>query len=422
VGWQPRKGSKAESKKVACKDKLTIARVPYAHDRATSGVAVKVKLPDGRDLVEHEVVVEDLFIVALGDSFASGESNPDRPVQFSADREMVYDPAILRASLTPGEGAPAPSYGLASNDDQVNPKVLPRRMMDDETAERSYSLASLEFREAFEKAGARWLSRDCHRSQYGYPFRVSIELALENRHRSVTLASLTCSGSEVTAGLFLDLDPREGADELPGGKVRAQLDQLSDLLCRGPRSRQLRCRCSRMAARRSRRNGSPRPGAHRNCASARSTSCDVDRQQRRGLRRARGLCDDGKRCRLCADRGRGRTFYPVQSAGLACLYERSGPAHEGAQGCVPGWLWGRAGTRVPVVLRADPVRRERCALRRPADARHGRASRPAAQQAAAARDRRLSARFSRPARMHRRQQKGGCPANLATAPAPVSRW
>jgi hypothetical protein len=237
--WQPHKaGGKAESKKVACKDKLTIARVPYALDRAHSGVAVKVKLPDGREFADPEVVVEDLFIVALGDSFASGESNPDRPVQFSADREMLYDPAMLRASLTPGEGAaaPAPAYGLASNDDQVNPKVLPRRMMEDETGERSYSLSSLEFREAFEKAGARWLSRDCHRSQYGYPFRVSIELALENRHRSVTLASLTCSGSEVTAGLFLDMDPREGADELPGGKVRAQLDQLSDLLCRGPRS------------------------------------------------------------------------------------------------------------------------------------------------------------------------------------------
>jgi hypothetical protein len=65
---------------------------------------------------------------------------------------------------------------------------------------------------------------------------VAIELALEDRHRAVTLASFTCSGAEVTQGLFLDMDPREGADEIPGGKVRAQLDQLSDLLCRGPRS------------------------------------------------------------------------------------------------------------------------------------------------------------------------------------------
>jgi len=238
--WQPRKaGGKAETKKIACKDKLTIARVPYALERANSGVSVTVKLPDGRELAEQEVAVEDLFIVALGDSFASGESNPDKPVQFSAEREMLYDPTIMR-----GEGvasrAPAkdvqPSFGLASGDDQYDPKVLPRRFMDDEAAERFNKLSSPEFQAAFDKAAARWLSRDCHRSQYGYPFRVAIELALENRHRSVTLASFTCSGAEVTQGLFLEMDPREGASEIPGGKVRAQLDQLSDLLCRGARS------------------------------------------------------------------------------------------------------------------------------------------------------------------------------------------
>src|SRR5262249_59335165 len=61
-------------------------------------------------------------------------------------------------------------------------------------------------------------------------------LALENRHRAVTLASFTCSGAEVTEGLFLDMAAREGASEIPGGRVRAQLDQLSDLICRGPRS------------------------------------------------------------------------------------------------------------------------------------------------------------------------------------------
>jgi hypothetical protein len=246
--WQPRKAggkpesNKTETKKLACKDKLTIARVPYAQDRANSGVSVAVKLPDGRELAERDVVVEDLFIVALGDSFASGESNPDKPVQFSPSREMVYDPTLLReqvAARTPAKSAAPsamPGYGLASGDDQYNPKVLPRRLMDDEVAERFHRLASPEFVAAFDKAAARWLSRDCHRSQYGYPFRVAIELALENRHRSVTLASLTCSGATVVEGLLLDMEPREGASEIPGGKVRAQLDQLSELLCRGARS------------------------------------------------------------------------------------------------------------------------------------------------------------------------------------------
>jgi hypothetical protein len=233
--WQPRRaGGKAESKRLPCTGKLTIARVPYSLDRSSSGVAVTVKLPDGRELAEREVVVEDLFIVALGDSFASGESNPDRPVTFSAVREMVYDPTLVREDHLAARAPTTPQqqgFGLASAPDQFNPKVLPRRFMDDEAAGRFHKLSSPEFAAAFEKASARWLSRDCHRSQYGYPFRVAIQLALENRHRSVTLASFTCSGAEVAEGLFGELDPREGSD-----KVRPQLDQLSELLCRGNRS------------------------------------------------------------------------------------------------------------------------------------------------------------------------------------------
>src|SRR5262249_5106754 len=97
-------------------------------------------------------------------------------------------------------------------------------------------LGSPEFLAAFEKASARWLSRDCHRSQYGYPFRVAIELALENRHRAVTLASFTCSGAEVTEGLFLDMAAREGASEVAGGRVRPQLDQFGAATCGGPAS------------------------------------------------------------------------------------------------------------------------------------------------------------------------------------------
>jgi hypothetical protein len=240
--WQPRRaGGKLEGKKLACKDKLTIARVPFSLDRASSGVSVTVKLPDGRELAEREVVVEDLFIVAFGDSFASGESNPDRPVQLSADRQMVYDPKLLRdevAAKEPDKKAPAlgsttPGFGLASADEQYDPKVLPRRYMEDEAAERFYKLNSPEFQAAFEKASARWLSRDCHRSQYGYPFRVGIELALENRHRAVTLASFTCSGAEIVHGLFGEMDAREGFTDPVNAKVRAQFDQLSDLICRG---------------------------------------------------------------------------------------------------------------------------------------------------------------------------------------------
>ena len=228
--WRPRAtGGKSETRKLACKQKLTIARVPYSTDRSKSGVAVTVKLPNGSELSDPEVVVEDVFIVALGDSFASGESNPDRPVTFSAVRETLYDPAVEREEVASRQQKKEPVYSVAAADPAVNPKVLPRRLLADEEKSLYFKSGSREFRESFEQRSARWFSADCHRSQYGYPFRVGIQLALENRHRAVTLVSLACSGAEVGAGLFLEMPAREGTP----AKVRAQFDQLSELTCQG---------------------------------------------------------------------------------------------------------------------------------------------------------------------------------------------
>jgi hypothetical protein len=228
--WRPRAGGgKAETRKLACKDKLTIARVPYAQNRAASGVAVSVKLPDEREFSDGDVIVDDLLIVAFGDSFASGESNPDKPVSFSAAREMVYDPVNTRdevaARSTPKEQETR--FGIAAAND-FDPKALPKRRMEDEERERIYRPTSNEFLAAFAQRGAQWISPDCHRSQYGYPFRVGLGLALENRHRAVTLVSLACSGAEITNGLFLEMAAREGAQK----QVAAQFDQMTDLICR----------------------------------------------------------------------------------------------------------------------------------------------------------------------------------------------
>jgi hypothetical protein len=408
--WQPRKAggkpesNKTETKKLACKDKLTIARVPYAQDRANSGVSVAVKLPDGRELAERDVVVEDLFIVALGDSFASGESNPDKPVQFSPSREMVYDPTLLReqvAARTPAKSAAPsamPGYGLASGDDHYNPKVLPRRLMDDEVAERFHRLASPEFVAAFDKAAARWLSRDCHRSQYGYPFRVAIELALENRHRSVTLASLTCSGATVVEGLLLDMEPREGASEIPGGKVRAQLDQLSELLCRGARSHGATYALpvytygkTQISEQRIAKSWCP--------PQARKRAIDVvlmsigGNDVGFGALAAYALTEElGDLAPIAGLAGSSARFGPQVSRVYLDVLDHRMKAVKDAL---------HEGFGVPP---SDPIRRDRRAVRRAADARHGRASRSQARPAAAAGDRGLSQGLSRSARMHRRQQ------------------
>ncbi len=229
--WRARSGAgKVETRKLACKDKLTIARVPYSQNRAASGVSVSVRAPDGREFSEREVIVDDLLIVAFGDSFASGESNPDKPVTFSAAREMVYDPVNTRDEIATRSmrREPATGFGIAAAN-QFDPKALPKRRMEDEERERIYRPTSAEFLTAFTQRSAQWISADCHRSQYGYPFRVGLGLALENRHRSITLVSLACSGAEITHGLFLDMAAREGEQK----QVQGQFDQLSDLICRG---------------------------------------------------------------------------------------------------------------------------------------------------------------------------------------------
>ena len=235
--WTARKaGGKTENRTLPCAVTLVIPRVPFALDRSVSGVSVQVKLPDGRILAEPRLAVEDLFIVAMGDSFASGESNPDRPVTFSASRQMVYDPSLNREEEYSSRGlglkslVPAQPSLLPKGYDH---KVLPRRSLEDEQSGHYYPLTSSDFRNAFDKSRARWLSPDCHRSQYGYPFRVGLQLALENPHRSVTLVSLACTGAEVTEGLFLEKKAREGA---LNPVVLSQFDQLADLICNGPRT------------------------------------------------------------------------------------------------------------------------------------------------------------------------------------------
>ena len=233
--FQPRAG-KGESAKQPCKATYVIKRVPYSPDAKVSGGEVKVKLPDGREIAET-ISVQDVLVVAMGDSFMSGESNPDRPVTFSAAREMVYDPSMANdrdqlASRTIKDPAKAGAFGLASTDDQFDAKTLPRRRMEDEDKGLQFRPSSQEFLAAFNRGGAQWLSADCHRSQYGYPFRVGIQMTLENRHRAVTLLSVACSGAE-TLGFFLNHDARERTGEKGGAQVPPQLDQVADLLCRG---------------------------------------------------------------------------------------------------------------------------------------------------------------------------------------------
>src|SRR5262249_442040 len=150
-----------------------------------------------------------------------------RPVTFSNSREMVYDPVNAVDRMAGNQRTMNPEYNVAAAESGTNLKSLPKRLMEDEEKGTVFKLSSREFQQAFDRTGAQWLSPDCYRSEYGYPFRVSIGLALENRHRAVTFVSLACSGADIVEGLFTERDARE---QISGSnaqrKVVPQLDQL----------------------------------------------------------------------------------------------------------------------------------------------------------------------------------------------------
>jgi len=183
-------------------------RIPFEPDipEADRGVDVSVTLPDGTRLTQPSVWVRDHLIVGIGDSFSSGEGNPDSPVEidpFSHRRNLnisfVYDPA---------------SQALRSN--------------------KAYSLPV-----RAQNAPAGWLDRKCHRSAYSYHLRTALQVALADpKHSAVTFLGFACSGAEITEGLLL---PYAGVEEVEASYFRGgglqrrnmpQIDRVMIELCR----------------------------------------------------------------------------------------------------------------------------------------------------------------------------------------------
>ncbi|MGE0856684.1 MAG: hypothetical protein AB7L18_11410, partial [Hyphomicrobiaceae bacterium] len=125
----------------------------------------------GVEVARSRLVVKDLLIVGMGDSFASGEGNPDIPVRFSRERAATYGNPKKEASAA---GLPA--------------RIGSWRNIGDD---------------AFISENARWVDQACHRSLYSQQLRAALQLAIEAPQRAVTFVGLACSGAEITDGLFL---------------------------------------------------------------------------------------------------------------------------------------------------------------------------------------------------------------------------
>jgi hypothetical protein len=167
------------------------------------GAWVQVEI-GGLQVAEVSAKVTDLFIVGMGDSFASGEGNPDVPVRFSPDRTA--------------------EYGVDSNKAPL--RGYPARVGDWKTiGERS-----------FIEENARWLDQACHRSLYSHQLRAALQLSVEDPHRAVTFVGVACSGAETVFGLFLRY---RGHEWVPNPPELSQISAVADAQCANQGARPL---------------------------------------------------------------------------------------------------------------------------------------------------------------------------------------
>jgi hypothetical protein len=98
-----------------------------------------------------DIAPKDQLIMGFGDSFTSGEGNPEMTAVFT---DQAWS-------------------GLG----------VPKRSADPSTR-------------------AQWTDRWCHRSVYSWQVRTALDVALRSPHRSVTLLPYGCSGAEIFSGLL----------------------------------------------------------------------------------------------------------------------------------------------------------------------------------------------------------------------------
>src|SRR5207247_8812404 len=162
--------------------------------------------PETPQRIATEIMVRDFFIAGLGDSIASGEGNPDRPIALS-DEGFCF-----RSYLgTAGAQYYRPSRaGYKGGRACEAPDTL----------------------QVWQRQSAIWLNWACHRSLYSYQTRTALALAVQYQHIAVTYLPLACTGAAVADGLFGSQRARECPPTKSGGScagtVNGQIAELRD--------------------------------------------------------------------------------------------------------------------------------------------------------------------------------------------------
>ena len=173
--WTFDDGDGPRQSSVDCGEPVNL-RVRYGRPTAAS-----VEVSSGGDTPQRattEIAVRDILIAGLGDSFASGEGNPDRPVAL-ADEGFCF-----RSYL----GGPTAQY------------FRPSRAGFNGT--RACENSGSDALNGWQRRSAQWSNQACHRSLYSYQTRAALALAVQHPHIAVTFLPLACTGATVTEGLL----------------------------------------------------------------------------------------------------------------------------------------------------------------------------------------------------------------------------
>ncbi len=127
-------------------DETVKAYLPYPE-----GAPISVNV-EGERPISIDAKVKDILILGLGDSFASGEGNPDIPVELDeSHRSQNLYPARVNGDVS---------------------------------------------------GSAVWLDQLCHRSLYSHQLRAALQIGIENPHGAVTFMGYSCSGAAIEKGIL----------------------------------------------------------------------------------------------------------------------------------------------------------------------------------------------------------------------------
>jgi hypothetical protein len=165
------------------------ARVVISVPRTTEPQALVVEGIPGVPSLTENILVRDILLFAFGDSFASGESNPD--VQAIHTNEPTKHPGEFGEVLS----------GVTWLN---SPHQLKRE--------------------------PKWQDRRCHRSVLSWPILAAAKLAADDPHMVVRIASWACTGAEISDG-FYSPQLKDGADSLGVPVQRSQFVAAREAIC-----------------------------------------------------------------------------------------------------------------------------------------------------------------------------------------------